>query len=412
MDKPIRLAGFSAATPLARQLVAGNPAGMISLEQIPIFAVFTLQSMTFDYVGDQHVPQLRLVGRLDRLVPKSPHEMPYGIGEIGLSEEESIRVVGDYPFNAGQLATLLEKGLYMEGFGPPDGWVGKPFEVETRVDLRVLPPNQEGAPPLVIADLGPMRFFDMRWESSGYELAEHFADHRGPQIEAGEITGNEVLGLDQKQTTDQADLSDFSFGSSVDDTSLIVPSGPASKNLVERLTALLDVDLDAPRALRGLREDMRAVRSRSDRVRANLLSPGLADDSIESTRPVTNRPTANDDELSRAAEQLENIDLDNLDLSGFSLEDDSQDDDTSLPTLTLSTQDPIVASLIAEHEDNGFSFGEAAEDDSAIKARKARQAREASTRRTRQNQQTEATRHLSEGNAPRATDHDGPQLGG
>ena len=109
---------------------------------------------------------------------------------------------------------------------------------------------------------------------------------------------------------------------------------------------------------------------------------------------------------------MENIDLDDLDLSGFSLEDGSQDDDTSLPTLTLSTQDPIVASLIAEHEDNGFSFGEAAEDDSAIKARKARQAREASARRARQNQQTEATHHLSEGNAPRTTDHDGPQLGG
>ena len=152
-------------------------------------------------------------------------------------------------------------------------------------------------------------------------------------------------------------------------------AGSASKNLVERLTALLDVDLDAPRALRGLREDMRAVRSRSDRVRANLLSPGLADDSIESTPPATDRSTTNDDELGRAAAQLENIDLDDLDLSGFSLEDGSQDDDTSLPTLTLSTQDPIVASLIAEHEDNGFSFGEAAEDDSAIKARKARQAR-------------------------------------
>ncbi|MEW1883113.1 hypothetical protein AB0O58_25855 [Rhodococcus sp. NPDC080181] len=412
MDKPIKLAGFSAATPLARQLVAANPAGMISLEQIPMLAVFTLQSTTFDYVGHQHVPQLRLIGRLDRLIPENPQEMPYNIGEIGLNEEESIRIVGDYPFNAEQLATLLDKGMYMDGFGPPEKLAGLPFEVDTRIDLRILPPNQEGAPPLAIADLAPMRFFDMRFETSGYELAEQFPDHRGPLIEAGKITGHEVLGVDQELTSEQADLADFSFGRAGEAGDPRMTAGSASKNLVERLTALLDVDLDAPRALRGLREDMRAVRSRSDRVRANLLSPGLADDSIESIPLATDRSTTNDDELGRAAAQLENIDLDDLDLSGFSLDDDSQDDDTSLPTLTLSTQDPIVASLIAEHEDNGFSFGEAAEDDSAIKARKARQAREASARRARQNQQTEATHHLSEGNAPRTTDHDGPQLGG
>lgn len=417
MDKPIKLAGFSAETPLARQLVASNPAGMINLEQVPMLAVFTLESTTFDYVGDQHVPQLRLVGRLNRLIPETPQDMPYAIGEIGLSAEESIRVVGDYPFNADQLATLLDKGLYMDGFGPPEELVGLPFEVDTHVDLRILPPNQAGAPPLVIADLSPMRFFDMRLETSRYELAAHFPDHRGPLIDAGKISGNEALGVDHDPRTKQDDLSDFSFSRSGDETDLSLVTGIAGKNLVERLASLLDVDLDAPKALRGLREDMRAERSRAERVRANLLSPGLSDHYTgitETTRPAGTPSTPGDDELSRAAAQLENIDLDNLDLSGFDLggDGDSQDDDTALPTLTLSTPDPIVASLIAEHEDNGFSFGEVAEDDSATKARKVRQARDATARRTRQNQQSEATRHLSEGNAAPTTDHDGPQIGG
>lgn len=166
MDKPIKLAGFSAATPLARQLIASNPAGMISMEQVPMFAVFTLESTTLDFVGPRHVPHMRLEGRLDRLTPQNPRTMPYLIGEIGLSEEESIRVVGDYPFTTEQVGVLVQKGLYLEGFGPSPDWVGLSFEADTHIDLRILPPNEEGTPPLVIADLSPMRFFDMRLETS------------------------------------------------------------------------------------------------------------------------------------------------------------------------------------------------------------------------------------------------------
>ena len=423
MDKPIKLAGFSAATPLARQLIASKPTGMISMEQVPMLAVFTLESTSFDFVGSRHVPKLRLEGRLDRLIPEHPQEMPYVIGEIGLSEEESIRVVGDYPFNVEQLGALVNKGLYMEGFGPPENLVGLRFEVETNIDLRILPPNQEGAPPLAIADLSPMHFFDMRLETSRYELAELFPDYRGSLIEAGKITGNEALGVDPTHAPGQADLSDFSFGrSGHDEIDLSSVLGQDGKSMVERLSTLTGLDLLAPKALRGLREDMRGEQARGERARANLISPGLSDMYQEtvvapasaptaSTPAVT--PTLSDDELSAAAEQLDSMDLSDLDLSGFSFgNDEGSDEEMSVPTLTLSTPDPIIASVIAENENDGFSFGSQDEDDQAIKARKARQAREASARRTRQNQQLGTTRHLPEGNAAPATDNNGPQLGG
>lgn len=427
MDKPIKLAGFSAATPLARQLIASKPTGMISMEQVPMLAVFTLESTTFDFVGSRHVPQLRLKGRLDRLIPENPQEMPYGIGEIGLSEEESIRVVGDYPFNVEQLGVLVDRGLYLEGFGPSEDWVGLPFEVDTRIDLRILPPNQEGAPPLAIADLSPMHFFDMRLETSRYDLADHFPDYRRSLIEAGKITGNEALGVDPTHTQGQADLSDFSFGrSDRDEIDLSSVTGHGGKDVIKRLSTLLDVELTAPRELRGLRENLHGEQIRAERARVDLVSPGLSElygESVASPAPAT--PTPGNDDLSRAAEQLDSMDLDDLDLSGFSFGDDEDALDTiepalvdgtaetTLPTLTLSTQDPIVASVIAENENDGFSFGDSDEDDQVIRARKARQAREASTRRARQSQQLGATRHdLPEGNAAPTTDNEGPQLGG
>ncbi|OUS97227.1 hypothetical protein [Rhodococcus sp. NCIMB 12038] len=434
MDKPIKLAGFSAATPLARQLIASNPVGMISMEQVPMLAVFTLESTTFDFVGSRQVPHLRLQGRLDRLIPENPQTMPYLIGEIGLSEEESIRVVGDYPFTTEQLGVLVHKGLYLEGFSPSSDWVGLPFEVDTRIDLRILPPNQDDTPPLAIADLSPMRFFDMRLETSRYDLAEHFPDYRRSLIEAGKITGNEALGVDQGLAQGQADLSDFAFGGPVrDKLDQVSVTGPGNKDLIKRLSTLMDVELAAPTALRGLREDLRGDQIRAERARANLVSPGLSDlygESVANPAPAT--PPQDDDELSKIAEQLDNIDVDDmdfgdLDLSGFSFGEDESapgaiepaviddNEEESLPTLTLSppTEDPIVASVIAESENEGFSFGDSEEDDQVVRSRRARQAREASARRARQRQQLGTERHgLPEGNTAPTTDHEGPQLGG
>ncbi|WP_014924692.1 hypothetical protein [Gordonia sp. KTR9] len=420
MDKPIKLAGFSAATPLARQLISSRPVGMISMDQVPMLAVFTLESTTFDFVGPQHIPQFRLMGQLERLIPERPQEMPYGIGQITLPAEESIRVVGDYPFNVEQLGTLLQKGLYLEGFGPSEDLIGRPFEVDTQIDLRILPPNQEGAPPLVIADLSPMHFFDMRLDTSRYELAAHFPDYRAALIEAGKITGYEALSAEPADPANHTELSDFSFGNRGEEIDLASITGRGGKNLVERLSTLLDVELSAPTELRGLREDMRGAQTRADRARANLMSPGLGELHIETGRTQASTsaslpPTT--DALSKAAAQLDNMDLDDLDLSGFSLGDneaaavDIEDDDTSLPTLTLSDSDPIVASLIAEHEEEGFSFGKQVDEDPAVRARKARQAREASARRARQNQQLNTARDLPEGNAAPTNDN-GPQLGG
>lgn len=434
MDKPVKLAGFSAATPLARQLITLNPASMISMERVPMLAVFTLESTTFDFVGPRHVPQLRLEGWLDRLIPESPQTMPYRIGEIALSADESIRVVGDYPFTVEQLGVLVQKGLYLEGFGDSCDWAGLPFEVDTHIDLKILPPNQDGAPPLVIADLSPMRFFDMRLETSRYDLADHFPDYRRSLIEAGKITGNEALGIDQASVQGQSDLSDYSFGGPArDEIDQVSATGPSSKDLIQRLSALMDVELEAPAALRGLREDQRGDEIRAERARANLVSPGLSELYGESVaNPGPAMPPQDGDDLSKIAEQLDNmdvvdIDLGELDLSGFSFGDDGSvpdgiesvviddSEEESLPTLTLSppTQDPIVASVIAENENEGFNFGDVGEDDQVVRARKARQARAASARRAGQSQQLGAARHgYQEGNTAQATDHEGPQLGG
>ena len=394
-----------------------------------MLAVFTLDSTTFDFVGPRHVPQLRMEGRLDRLIPENPQEMPYRIGEIGFSEEETIRVVGDYPFNTEQLAVLVNKGLYLEGFGPSEDWLGLSFEVDTHIDLRILPPNQDGAPPLAVADLTPMYFFDMSLETSRYELASHFPDYRASLIKAGKIPGNEALGVDPVRTPGPKDLSDFSFGRlDRDEIDLSSVTGHGKKNLIEQLSTLMDVELTAPQALRGLRADMRDEQNRAERARKNLISPGISelyDATVASSDPTPATPTPSNDELSRVVEQLDDmnlnlddLDLDDLDLDGFSFGDDdvtpvTETNEDSVPTLTLSTEDPIVASVIAENENDGFSFGDQGEDEQAIKMRRARQAREASARRARQNQQQlGTTRHLPEGNVAPTTDNDGPQLGG
>lgn len=270
-DQLVSLAGFSTSTPLARRLVAARPEGLVQMPAVPMLAHFTVEEVELDFVGQRHVPSMRIEGRLSRLVPANPEVMPYGIGEILLAEDEAARVCGDYPFTTEQIQTLVDKGLYMEGFAPPADWVGAVFEVDAELDVNVLPPVASGAAPLVIVDCSPMAVFDMRQEVSRYELTQFFPDHRGALIEAGALTGKEALGPEMA-SGQLMDLRGFSFG----DPQVEAEMHRGERDHAAKLSELTGVELSAPRALAALRMSTQSLASRAERVRQELRSPGGA----------------------------------------------------------------------------------------------------------------------------------------
>lgn len=427
MSAPVKLAGFSASTPIARRLITDRPSGMISMDKVPVYGVFVAEEVSLSFVGHRHIPQLRLEGRLERLVPASPEQMPYEIGEISLVPNEGVKVTADYWFNNEQIASLVNKGLYLEGFEPPAEWLGQPFEIDSQIDMKIVPPQREGEPPLLVADLGPLQVVDLSYEKSGYELADYFPDHRGALIEAGTITGREPLGAEQ--TSPQTDLAGFSFGEAGREEKL----AGLGELTPERVIELMDTELRAPRVLRGLRADTRLLENRAERVRANLASPGLGDryDAEVASRTSYEQPTEDAVDLNAAMEQtdlsgLENMDLGGLNLEGFDIDlgggqpeqASPADEGTDLGAVRSREDDEekFSATVIEDDYDFGGTERDLGEDanDPIVRARKARRAAEAARRATRAaSQQASALHHEFEkhANTPKHS-ADGPELGG
>lgn len=355
-DQLVSLAGFSASTPLARRLVAARPEGLVQMPAAPMLAHFVVDEVELGFVGARHVPTMRIEGRLSRLVPVNPETMPYDIGEIILAEEEAAKVSGEYPFTTEQIQTLVEKGLYMEGFAPPADWIGAVFEVDAELDVHVLPPAAPGASPLVIVDCSPMAVFDMRQEVSRYELTQFFPDHRGALIEAGALTGKEALGPEMA-SGQLMDLRGFSFG----DPQVEAELHRGERDHAAKLSELTGVELTAPRALAALRMSTQSLTSRAERVRQELRSPsGVRVDDLFAERAsgaaglgagaaglsgltgLGGQVSRNLDEITRGGagqeqgqeliEAVDDLDLsgfEDMDLSGFSFGDEPVDEAVS-----------------------------------------------------------------------------------
>lgn len=426
-DDTVKLAGFSASSSLVRRLVASTPQGMVEMASVPMLAYFVVDSVELEFVGARHIPMMQFHGTLDRLVPTNVDEMPYRISEISFPKEETVPVVGDYPFTNEQISNLVSKGLYLDGFTPPAQWIGLPFEVDAAVDLHIMPPAATGLPPLVIADLAPMRTLDMREEVSGYELTQYFPDYRAELIDSKQITGTEALVANPELSMDGTGVS-RSMASEFDFGDERRPAAPGrnlgvNRSLADQLSAISGVELSGPQQLRRIATRMTAESARSARVRrgrdergedSRFYSdrlPGLA----SGAAPEPSEPTPSTAELSAA---VDNVDLSGLNIADFDFGEGFSADELSQPAPQSDTdggedrdrgrEDERTADERTVDLDEGSPLGLSDEDERETRgSRAARRARIARRAALAQQAQEVASSHERRG-AHRAQDSQQP----
>lgn len=120
-------------------------------------------------------PYLHLSGELRAV--RCAERLPHGISEISFPPGGGERVEAYYEFTNQQLTELVAKGYFTEAFQVPEEVTGIEWELPAKVDAIVLSPDEEGQIPVVFTGVRDIASLSIDAESSGYDLAEYFADY-------------------------------------------------------------------------------------------------------------------------------------------------------------------------------------------------------------------------------------------
>ena len=162
-------------------------------------------------------PYLHLNGELRGV---RPHQrLPYGVDAVTFPTGRGETVDVFYEFDDKQLALLAKRGYFSPGFTVPEQVVGIEWELPATVDAVVLAPagdparSTESAPdvPVVFVKVHDLGSLDVDMESSGYDLAEYFADFStdgAPHVEPRVVEGQSLLQRSGEMATlfDDADF--------------------------------------------------------------------------------------------------------------------------------------------------------------------------------------------------------------
>ncbi len=135
---------------------------------------------------EQYRPYLHLSGELRWVAPTEP--LPFGISRVTYSPNHGERVDAYYEFDDQQLSALASKGYFTRGFTVPEQIIGIEWELPATIDVLVLAPSdQHEDSPVVFTRVHEIASLEIDLTSSGYDLAEYFADHSArdlPRMEA------------------------------------------------------------------------------------------------------------------------------------------------------------------------------------------------------------------------------------
>lgn len=189
----MKLSGYQALDPVANRVARDPKSEKIELNDVPVYVVFKPDQVDLNFIGDRHVPQLRVSGNVERVVP-AVGDMPFDIREITFNPADPPRVSSDYSFTTEQLKTLVDRGLYITDFEPPrEMMTSVPWEYMMTTDITVVAPDHPENPPVVMVDLDSISAMEVNAKNSGYDLAEMFPDLRS-QLEAeGRLREGEVM---------------------------------------------------------------------------------------------------------------------------------------------------------------------------------------------------------------------------
>ncbi|MDX3020147.1 hypothetical protein [Streptomyces acidiscabies] len=128
--------------------------------------------------AENYRPYLHMTGELRSVTPATA--LPFGISQVTYSPGQGEKVDAFYEFDDQQLVVLAGKGYFTRGFAVPERVTGIEWELPATADMLVLAPAEaqtEGDAPVVFTQIHGIGGLEIDLESSGYDLAEYFADH-------------------------------------------------------------------------------------------------------------------------------------------------------------------------------------------------------------------------------------------
>lgn len=164
---------------------------------------------------EKYRPYLHITGGVSSITPEEP--LPYGIEEVVFPGASGERIDAFYEFNAQQLQQLTAKGYFSPNFEVPDKIVGIEWEIDRQIETLVLEPQTQGDPPVVFVAVPGSGHVALDSVSSGYDLADVFADH---ELAEGLARNESTLTLDERALRARADSINSLFTQEEMDTAL------------------------------------------------------------------------------------------------------------------------------------------------------------------------------------------------
>lgn len=222
----MELAGFDAHDPIIQRVIRAAGDDAVVLDGVPVWMVFTPAEAELEFVGDRHVPQIRMSGDMSRVIPQV--SMPFDITTVNFEGRRGLHKTADYVFTTDQLQSLVGKGLYYTGFDmDSETLTGSVLAVPTTASMVVLRPDVPEAPPLVSVDVDLEPSFEMSQASTGYDLAaEVFPDYRAELLENGMMAPENEAGLQTVREDQYTDL--FAGDETPDYNSELYARGPGA----------------------------------------------------------------------------------------------------------------------------------------------------------------------------------------
>ncbi|MFJ2662595.1 hypothetical protein [Arthrobacter koreensis] len=178
----MKVAGISMMDPWASRVLRAKGVETVQVTGAPVETVVYMERVAIEHHGQErnYRPLLHLTGELRSIIPDEA--LPFGVQEVTFRESLGPVVDAYYEFDDAQLAELVTKGYFTEGFEPPSTMAGIPWDLPTTIDALILAPEHEGDTPVVFVTVHGQTELALDAENSGYKLAEYFENRLTPEL--------------------------------------------------------------------------------------------------------------------------------------------------------------------------------------------------------------------------------------
>ena len=222
------LAAFSAENPAVAHLRYQDNA-ITDIGNFEMQCHIVPDTAVLQFVGEHKRPMVCLKGQVTKLTPTeqgAEKAQAYGIDEVTFntgpnSSDQQPRMICDYVFDNDQIKTLIDKGLYEEGFDIPTEYLtSNELRVPMAVSMAVTAPEMAEGHSVLLYNIKDIRRSEVTLENSGFDLAEKCEsvreieseverdyEHEVPQQQAGADMFADVDYKDRPGTYKAADQS-------------------------------------------------------------------------------------------------------------------------------------------------------------------------------------------------------------